>query len=58
MPYVWLLLFFLIPFAIVLKISFAEADIATVIFGFISVISGCFGLLDITLSFLACSELA
>ena len=27
-PYVWLLLFFLIPFAIVLKISFAEADIA------------------------------
>ena len=28
MPYVWLLLFFLIPFAIVLKISFAEADIA------------------------------
>src|SRR5690349_7988933 len=27
-PYVWLLLFFLIPFAIVLKISFAEAAIA------------------------------
>jgi putrescine transport system permease protein len=27
-PYVWLLLFFLVPFAIVLKISFAEADIA------------------------------
>src|SRR3954463_1837101 len=27
-PYIWLLLFFLIPFAIVLKISFAEADIA------------------------------
>ena len=27
-PYVWLLMFFLIPFAIVLKISFAEADIA------------------------------
>ncbi|MGI9273515.1 MAG: ABC transporter permease subunit [Endozoicomonas sp.] len=27
-PYIWLLLFFLIPFAIVLKISFAEARIA------------------------------
>jgi putrescine transport system permease protein len=28
LPYVWLLLFFLAPFAIVLKISFAEADVA------------------------------
>ncbi|CAG8999299.1 MAG: Putrescine transport system permease protein PotH [Candidatus Celerinatantimonas neptuna] len=27
-PYVWLLLFFLLPFAIVLKISFAEAKLA------------------------------
>ena len=28
MPYLWLLLFFLIPFAIVLKISFSDAQIA------------------------------
>ncbi len=28
LPYVWLLLFFLLPFAFVLKISLAEADIA------------------------------
>ena len=27
-PFVWLLLFFLLPFAIVLKISFAEVDVA------------------------------
>ncbi|GAA0355479.1 putrescine ABC transporter permease PotH [Bowmanella denitrificans] len=27
-PYIWLLLFFLVPFIIVLKISFAETDIA------------------------------
>ena len=27
-PYLWLLLLFLLPFAIVLKISFAEADVA------------------------------
>ncbi len=27
-PFVWLMLFFLLPFAIVLKISFAEADVA------------------------------
>jgi len=27
-PFVWMLLFFLLPFAIILKISFAEADIA------------------------------
>lgn len=27
-PYLWLLLFFLVPFVIVLKISFAEAQIA------------------------------
>ena len=28
LPYVWLLLFFLLPFVFVLKISLAEADIA------------------------------
>lgn len=27
-PFLWLFLFFLLPFAIVLKISFAEADVA------------------------------
>nr|WP_313087397.1 ABC transporter permease subunit [Pseudomonas sp.] len=27
-PFIWLILFFLLPFAIVLKISFAEADVA------------------------------
>jgi putrescine transport system permease protein len=27
-PFIWLMLFFLLPFAIVLKISFAEADVA------------------------------
>src|SRR5690554_2164781 len=27
-PFLWLLVFFLLPFAIILKISFAEADIA------------------------------
>ena len=27
-PFLWLMLFFLLPFAIVLKISFAEADVA------------------------------
>ena len=27
-PYIWLLLLFLVPFIIVLKISFAEQDIA------------------------------
>ena len=27
-PFVWLFLFFILPFAIVLKISFAEADVA------------------------------
>lgn len=27
-PFVWLFLFFLLPFFIVLKISFAEADVA------------------------------
>src|SRR5690606_41524895 len=27
-PFFWLLLFFLLPFVIVLKISFAEADVA------------------------------
>ncbi|HAQ85624.1 MAG TPA: putrescine ABC transporter permease PotH, partial [Pseudomonas sp.] len=27
-PFVWLALFFLLPFVIVLKISFAEADVA------------------------------
>ena len=27
-PYIWLLVLFLIPFAIVLKISFAEQEIA------------------------------
>ena len=27
-PFVWLMLFFLLPFAIVLKISFSEADVA------------------------------
>src|SRR3990167_4547540 len=27
-PFIWLFLFFLLPFVIVLKISFAEADVA------------------------------
>ena len=27
-PFFWMLLFFLLPFAIIIKISFAEADIA------------------------------
>ena len=27
-PFLWLFLFFLLPFIIVLKISFAEADVA------------------------------
>jgi len=39
LPYAWLLVFFLAPFAIVLKISFSEADVAippyTAIFGFV-----------------------
>jgi len=38
-PFVWLFLFFLLPFVIVLKISFAEADVAippyTEIYGFV-----------------------
>jgi putrescine transport system permease protein len=29
-PYVWLILFFLLPFLIVLKISFSEMDVATI----------------------------
>src|SRR5438105_3473706 len=28
LPYVWLLLFFVVPFAIVLKISFSDVDLA------------------------------
>lgn len=50
-PYVWLLILFLIPFAIVLKISFAEQEIAIPPFTPLTTVDEDLGRLNIALSY-------
>lgn len=50
-PYIWLLVLFLIPFAIVLKISFAEQEIAIPPFTPLTSIDEDLGRLNITISY-------
>ena len=50
-PYIWLLILFLIPFAIVLKISFAEQEIAIPPFTPLTTIDEDLGRLNIAISY-------
>ena len=50
-PYIWLLVLFLIPFAIVLKISFAEQEIAIPPFTPLTTIDEDLGRLNIAISY-------
>ena len=49
-PYVWLLVLFLVPFAIVLKISFAEQEIAIPPFTPLTTVDEDLGRLNIAVS--------
>ena len=56
-PYVWLLLLFLIPFAIVLKISFAEQALAIPPYTPLYTVDGDMGRVNVALSYINYSDI-
>ncbi|WP_066567749.1 ABC transporter permease subunit [Snodgrassella sp. CFCC 13594] len=57
-PYVWLLVLFLVPFIIVLKISFAEQDVSIPPFSPLYTVDGDMGRLNILLSYQNYADIA